>query len=106
MSTLLFWIAALLAADGDASAGKYPRSDLVMEAAELTKPEVASQFRILDARGKHKYSTGHVPGAVWVDQFAWASSFAASQNPQTWSKRVGELGIDVKTKVVIYDDAL
>ena len=35
-----------------------------MEAEELAKPEVAKQFVILDARGKHKYALGHIPGAV------------------------------------------
>jgi 3-mercaptopyruvate sulfurtransferase SseA len=82
----------LAGAAGPNQPAAYPRAELLIEAAELAKPEVAKQFRILDARGKGQYSEGHIPGAVWIDQLTWAKAFAASQDPEAWSKRIGARG--------------
>jgi thiosulfate/3-mercaptopyruvate sulfurtransferase len=107
----LFLVGILLypaALPGEPAAGpnpsRYPRSDLLVEAVELAKPEVARQFRILDARGKHKYLAGHIPGAVWIDQVTWSRAEVNGQGREEWAKRIGALGIDPDTHVVIYDD--
>jgi thiosulfate/3-mercaptopyruvate sulfurtransferase len=84
--------------------GPYPHGDLLVEVKKLGKPEVADRFRILDARGWQKYTAGHVPGAVWVDQTTWSRKFDSGQDTGTWAKLIGGLGIDEDTRVVIYDD--
>jgi thiosulfate/3-mercaptopyruvate sulfurtransferase len=96
-------ISAAIADDSPAAA--YPRPDLLVEAAGLAKPETASKFRILDARSKVKYETGHIPGAVWVDHDAWNKAMYAKQDPKEWAQRIGALGIDNQSRVAIYDDA-
>jgi thiosulfate/3-mercaptopyruvate sulfurtransferase len=76
----------------------------LVETEELAKPEIAKQFLILDARGKHKYAEGHIPGAIWVDQIAWSRAPLTAQGVEVWAKRIGELGIAKDTRVVVYDD--
>src|SRR5262249_55347106 len=80
----------------------YAKPDLLIEAADLAK---ADKFRILDARSREKYDVGHVPAAVWVDHAEWSKAFDNGRDPEGWSKRIGDLGIDTDTSVVIYDDA-
>ncbi len=82
----------------------YPRKDLLIEPAELAKPEVAKQYVILDARGVAKYKSGHVPNAVWVDHGQWSKAFEHGKDAEGWGKRIGALGIGPETKVVVYDD--
>ena len=103
MASLL--LATLAAVNGGAPKQAYPRPDLLVEATELSKPAAAQQFRILDARSRDKYQAGHIPGAVWVDHEAWSKSFGAKQDAKEWSEKIGALGIDAKTRVVVYDDA-
>src|SRR6266849_9334904 len=84
--------------------GQYPRANLLVDVEELAKPEIAKQFLVLDARGKEKYATGHIPGAIWVDPIGWSRVALAAQDEEAWAKRIGALGIDRNTRVVIYDD--
>jgi thiosulfate/3-mercaptopyruvate sulfurtransferase len=86
-------------------APRYPRAELLTEATELAKPDAARDLRVLDARPREKYDAGHVPGAVWVDHAAWSKLFAAGQERGPWAKKIGEVGIDTGTPVVVYDDA-
>jgi thiosulfate/3-mercaptopyruvate sulfurtransferase len=102
--SLLAPVALLLAAD--TAPARYPRPELLVEPTELAKPLIAKEFRILDARAKDSYQGGHVPGAVWLNHAEWAKAFAKGQDAAEWAKRIGALGIDSKTKVVVYDDAL
>jgi thiosulfate/3-mercaptopyruvate sulfurtransferase len=83
----------------------YARPYLLIEPAELAKPDAAKKFVILDARGKASYRAGHVPGAVHIDAPQWAKAFAKGQDRADWVKRVGSLGIEVNSPVVVYDDA-
>lgn len=46
----------------------YPRPELLIEASQLAKLDVAKKYLILDARDRTKYKQGHVPNARWVDQ--------------------------------------
>jgi thiosulfate/3-mercaptopyruvate sulfurtransferase len=82
----------------------YPRADLLIDPMELLKPEIAKQFRILDARPKDQYEAGHIPNAVWVDHDDWSKTFAKDQDSTRWQKLVGQLGITADTRVVLYDD--
>jgi thiosulfate/3-mercaptopyruvate sulfurtransferase len=106
MSPQLSFVALLLLAPSadDKPAARYARPELLMEAGELAKPEVAQQFRVLDVRAKDKYQAGHIPGAVHVSPFAWAKAFEAEQEEDEWAKRFAEAGVTVTTKVVVYDD--
>jgi len=83
----------------------YPRSDLLVEIETLAKPDLAKKFRIVDARTLAKYRAGHVPGAVWVNHDSWSKAIYAKQDPKEWSDKIGDLGIDNQTRVLIYDDA-
>lgn len=100
----LSWAAAIaLALPADAPA-RYPRPELLIEPAELAKS--AKQYRVVDARPKAKYDAGHVPGAVRADPEEWAKAFAKSQKADEWGRRIGALGIDNRTRVVVYDDVM
>src|SRR5438105_4250639 len=101
--SLLF--AVLIFSPGVAGESKnYPRANLLLEPSELTKPDVAKEFRILDARPKSAYHVGHVPNAVWVDHDAWSKAFAQGQDSKRWSQLIGALGVGADMRVVIYDD--
>ncbi|HEV3261473.1 MAG TPA: rhodanese-like domain-containing protein [Gemmataceae bacterium] len=94
---------ALLLAPGADKPAAYPRPELLVEPADVLK---LADTRILDARGKGSYLDGHFPGAVWVDAVGWSRAFGDGKDVDGWSKRVGALGIDVNTTVVIYDDSM
>jgi thiosulfate/3-mercaptopyruvate sulfurtransferase len=98
---LLFLVAP---AAEDAKPARYPRADLLLEAADLLKGEILNKFTILDVRPKDQFTMGHVPGSVWVDHASWSKDFAAKQDPETWAKHIGGLGIEEDTPVVVYDD--
>jgi thiosulfate/3-mercaptopyruvate sulfurtransferase len=98
-------ILLLVAGDEKPNTAGYAKPELLIEAAELAKPQAARGRRILDARGKSKYTEGHIPDAVWVDHTAWMRSFDASDDKDAWAKRIGGQGIDLDTPVVIYDDS-
>lgn len=98
-------VSLALLAPADDTPVKYARPELLLETHDLAKPETLKRFRILDARDKVRYEATHLPGAVWVDTAGWAKAFAAGQDRADWTKRIGELGIDRDTPVVIYDDS-
>jgi thiosulfate/3-mercaptopyruvate sulfurtransferase len=104
LSLLLPLTLLSVAVTRQAAADAYPRADLLIEPAELAKPEVARQFVILDARAQDAYQQEHIPAARRVDHDAWAKAFGDGQDVDSWSKRIGELGIGGDSKVVIYDD--
>jgi thiosulfate/3-mercaptopyruvate sulfurtransferase len=82
----------------------YARPKLLLEPAELAKPEVAKDFVILDARPQSEYDRGHIPEARRVDHDAWKAAFGEGKDVDDWSARIGDLGIDSDSKVVVYDD--
>lgn len=85
-------------------ADNYPRADLIVEPAALAKAEERDRFVILDARDRKAFDSGHVPTARWVDHSTWASAFGDGRDAVAWSDRIGALGIDSKSRVVVYDD--
>lgn len=76
--------------------------DLPGAIAEATPPLV-----ILDVRAEAAYSAGHLPGAVRVDHARWESDSLSDayglENEALWRSRIGDLGIDGKGTVVVYD---
>ena len=83
---------------------EYARPELLMDPAELSQPEVAGQFVILDVRGGEQYAEEHLPGARRVDHDAWKSAFGDGRDLAGWSTRIGSLGIGAGSRVVLYDD--
>jgi thiosulfate/3-mercaptopyruvate sulfurtransferase len=96
-------ICALVSATA-AAEQKYVRPRLLLEPAELVKPRVSQRFVILDARKKEAYEEEHVPGAHWVDHDKWKSDFGDGTDAEGWSQRIGDMGIDADSSVVVYDD--
>jgi thiosulfate/3-mercaptopyruvate sulfurtransferase len=95
-------VAALLAADDKPTA--YPRTDMLVEAADLLPPDALAAVRVLDARSWSKYLDGHIPGAVWVDHDAWKKKFAESQDPTVWADLIGGRGVERDSHVIVVDD--
>ncbi|MEM6330555.1 MAG: rhodanese-like domain-containing protein [Planctomycetota bacterium] len=62
---------------------------------------------VIDVRSRSAYDEWHVPSARWVDVGAWTAAFgeagAYGKNAAAWSERIGALGIDADTTVVVYD---
>jgi len=104
MSAHISSMVLLLAFGVADEADRYPRAGLLLEPAELAKPEIARKFRILDARGKDSYNQGHIPRALWVDHALWMRGFGEGQDADAWAKRIGALGISLDTPVVLYDN--
>jgi len=88
----------------DASTNEYPNPGLLIEAADLAEADIAKESVVLDGRSRANYEQGHIPGARWVDHAAWSAGFGDSDDAEGWSKRIGGLGVEQASKVVIYDD--
>lgn len=84
----------------------YPRAELLLEPADLAKPETARQFVVLDARDQKAYDESRIPGAVRVDAPVWTKAFGDGKDAKAWSKRIGDLGIGPDSKVVVYDGGI
>jgi thiosulfate/3-mercaptopyruvate sulfurtransferase len=87
-----------------ASPTDYPNASMLIEPSALAKKEIAQQFIVLDARERKLYEQGHIPGALWVDATSWAKAFKNGQDVEGWNARIGELGINSDSKVVVYDN--
>jgi thiosulfate/3-mercaptopyruvate sulfurtransferase len=83
---------------------QYARPELLLEPTDLAKAEVAREFVILDVRKQEAYDQGHIPGARRVDHDTWKAVFGDGKDIAGWSKRIGDLGIGMDSKVVLYDD--
>src|SRR6476646_7777736 len=92
----------LLVSAAQADKAAYATPELLAEPAALKKEADRKGVVFLDARRKAEYLLGHVPGAQWVDAGAWARGFG-KDDKAAWAGRIGALGIDTKSKVVIYD---
>src|SRR5690349_13042084 len=89
----------------DEKPAAYPRTDLLVEAADLEKDLAGlKSMHVLDARPKAKYAEGHIPGAVWVDAADWAKAFAERQDEDVWAVKIAYVGLTANASVVIYDD--
>jgi thiosulfate/3-mercaptopyruvate sulfurtransferase len=81
----------------------YARPELLLEPTDLAKPQPAPRWVILDARPREEYNSAHIPGALHVDHDAWKKAFAEGRDADSWSERIGRLGITRESKVVVYD---
>jgi len=82
----------------------YPVKNLLIEPGELMN-FTGRPLVILDVRSADAYGAGHVPGAVRVDGSEWAKNFQDGKDKESWSRRLGKLGLTPEASVVIYDDA-
>jgi thiosulfate/3-mercaptopyruvate sulfurtransferase len=94
----------LLPAQGESKS--YPRAELLIEAAELARPEVAKKFRILDTRPLKEFADKSIPFSSSIDVAVWSKKFAAGPDVQFWQAELGTLGIDADVPVVVYGDDL
>lgn len=76
---------------------------LLVEADSISTLEPGG-IRILDVRYREKYWQRHIPGAVHVNIDEWVKAFTASPSSPAWEQRIGALGINLDTPVVICDD--
>jgi len=81
---------------------EYPRAGLLMEPKELAA--AAGKVVILDARPQPNYAELHIQGARCADHQEWSAAFGEGDDPAGWSRRIGALGIDADTPVVVYDE--
>lgn len=62
---------------------------------------------VIDVRPEAAYAKAHLPGAVRVDEAEWRRlSFTEGSGPEAepaWYERIGALGIDGRTPVLVYD---
>jgi thiosulfate/3-mercaptopyruvate sulfurtransferase len=100
---LPLFIMVLVASLSQGGQDSYPRPDLLIEPVSLSRPQVARQFVILDARDQKSFNVGRIPQARWVDAAAWATTFSDGKDSEGWGKSIGQLGIEPNSKVVIYD---
>jgi thiosulfate/3-mercaptopyruvate sulfurtransferase len=91
---------------GQPAAQGYPRPELLIEASELAKPEVATRYRILDTRPAKDWDKAHIPLSVRVDVADWSKKFTKEQDPTTWEKELGSRGMDVDIPVVVTGENL
>jgi thiosulfate/3-mercaptopyruvate sulfurtransferase len=75
----------------------------------LVSPEWLREHRdevvLLDVQSKRElYEKGHVKGAVWVDFERFRTEKKQLAAADVLARRLGELGIDEDTWVVVYDD--
>jgi thiosulfate/3-mercaptopyruvate sulfurtransferase len=94
----------LLLGPGVACGADSRRPNLLIAAEELAQPEFAKRARVLDVRPWQQYASRHVAGAVWVDFAAWDQASVHGKDVSFWEKRIGDLGIERSTPVVIYDN--
>ncbi len=102
MSLLLIGLLLWLPAETPQGLEGYPRADLLAEPDSLARPDALGKHVVVDTRPKAAYQAGHIPGAVWVDHHDWEKTFAATQDPQVWHKRISGLGIGNGGHVVVY----
>jgi thiosulfate/3-mercaptopyruvate sulfurtransferase len=109
----LLWAGCLLSLAGvlrAESPTEYARPEMLIEAGQLEKRlddnRGDKKVVILDTRPQEEFEKGHLPGAQWVDIGKWKSEFGEGTDAKDWQQRIGKLGINRDTPVVVYDGAL
>ncbi len=89
-------------------AGK-ERGTMLIEPEQLQKDLRRAGLRLLDTRPQADYSKGHIPGAVCVDVKSWqdlGKKAGGFHDAQAWGEKVGQLGLNHDSQVVVYGSAL
>ena len=87
------------------SADPYPNAKILIEPDALIAQLKAdsSKTAVLDARDEKLYAAGHIPGAVRLPVADWGKQ--VPDTPETWAKRLAEIGVRAETPVVVYGGA-
>jgi len=97
------------ASDTSASTAGSEEFALIWAPSELAARFADDGLRILDARSKQAYDESHVRGAVHVAVADWKSQASADgglHDVAAWSDRLGAVGIDNSTRVIVYGDSM
>jgi 3-mercaptopyruvate sulfurtransferase SseA/precorrin-6B methylase 2 len=89
-------------------AGKEPGTMLI-QPEQLQKDLKRAGLRLLDTQPQADYARGHIPGAVRVDVKGWqdlGKKDGGFHDAEAWGRKVGELGLDRGSPVVVYGSAL
>ncbi len=101
-------VALSLAVASGALASDYANSHLLIETAQLAQQLDEENLRIIDVRSAADFAKGHIPGAVRLgaDDVIDPNAPIAGhlRSPEDMAQRLGALGIDKDTFVVLYDD--
>ncbi len=90
---------------GAVPAGAYARAELLIEAAELKAARAGNGKRlVLDARTAEKFQESHLKDAINVSGVDLAKDYGDGLDPAATNRRLGQLGIDRDTEVIVYDD--
>lgn len=79
----------------------YAKPELLAESDWLVERLPDPMIRIVDARGDDDFAAGHIPGAVQLSGFSLGT--IGPEFADGFARRVGALGIDAETPVVVYD---
>lgn len=94
------------------SAERSSHGSVVIEPEELARRLAAGERpMLLDARKLEDYGPAHAIGAQRVDMHDWTDASRAGDGPgsglndtEAWSIRIGALGIDGNSPVIVYDE--
>ncbi len=107
LATLLALTLALLPARA-AFAGGYANAGLLVETDQLAGRLGDDKLRIIDVRPREAYAKGHIPSALHLgadDVIDPQSHVSGHLLPNAvLAEKLGKLGIDRDTEVVLYDD--
>ena len=83
----------------------YPHPELLADTDWVASHLSDATVRIVDARADQDYASGHIPGAVHINGFTLGGLRTESElpKPEAFAHLVGTLGIDERTRVVVYD---
>ncbi len=101
LATIWLTFGGTIVADDAVQAGP----SMLIEPGQLQKKLKQENLRIVDVRSEDEYDQGHIPGAVRVDLGDWktlALSDRGLHDSEAWAQRIGSLGIESDTHVVVY----
>jgi thiosulfate/3-mercaptopyruvate sulfurtransferase len=105
---VLSFIPFVTAQEKSVRPGKEPGTMLI-QPEQLQKDLKRPGLRVLDTRPQADYARGHIPGAVRVDVKGWqdlGKKDGGFRDAEAWGRKVGELGLDHDSPVVVYGSAL
>ncbi|MEM8865564.1 MAG: rhodanese-like domain-containing protein [Planctomycetota bacterium] len=89
---------------GSATAATYAKPELLASQESLTTLwRRGAPVVVLDVRSRAEFDTLHIPTARHVDIFEWKAAFGDGTDAAAWSRQIGDLGIDARTTVIVYD---
>lgn len=105
----LFALLAVLTLVPPACAAEYAKPELLIEPVELHAALI--EGAAVDGDGRvvvlsvvpSRSASGQIPTARVIDVSQWKAAFGEGTDATAWTERIGEVGIDQESKVVVYD---